>query len=164
MNQTIAKTDEKRLSGIGFAIPGPFDYRNGVPQMQHKFLNLYNIHIPSALNPLLATERDQSAHAILNDATSFAVGKPGSAKAARVSKSGGDALWERVSAPHLSKTACRWWSARTCRKEGCLWHLPYRDGSADNYFSTGWFVRALPKNKRTNRFRRKRTDGQSGQR
>ena len=25
--------------------------------------------------------------------------------------------------------------------EGCLWYLPYRDGVADDYFTTRWFVR-----------------------
>lgn len=23
---------------------------------------------------------------------------------------------------------------------GCLWHLPYKEGIADDYFSTRWFV------------------------
>lgn len=29
---------------------------------------------------------------------------------------------------------------REVPKEGCLWHLPFRDGIADEYFSTRWFV------------------------
>lgn len=143
LNPTIAKTDEKRLSGIGFAIPGPFDYRNGVSKMQHKFPNLYNIHIPSALNPLLATERDLPMR-FLNDATSFAIGEAWIGKGRGFQKvvvitlgTGFGSAFIENGVPVVERA--------DVPKEGCLWHLPYRDGIADNYFSTGWFVREYQK-------------------
>ena len=33
----------------------------------------------------------------------------------------------------------------TVPQEGCLWHLPYADGIADEYFSTRWFTQEYAK-------------------
>lgn len=33
------------MGGIGIAFPGPFDYENGIPLMEHKFKNIHGIHL-----------------------------------------------------------------------------------------------------------------------
>lgn len=143
LNHTILQAGAERLTGIGFAIPGPFDYRNGISKMQHKFKNLYDVHIPSALNPLLAPERPLPMR-FLNDATSFAVGEAwlGDGKGFQkvvvitLGTGFGSAFIEN-GVPVVDRN--------DVPPEGCLWHLPYKDSIADDYFSTGWFVREYRK-------------------
>jgi len=41
-----------RLEGIGVAFPGPFDYRNGVPLMKHKFIAIYGVNLIKAFRKI----------------------------------------------------------------------------------------------------------------
>ncbi|MBC7773942.1 MAG: ROK family protein [Phycisphaerae bacterium] len=138
LNSTLSKIAESQLAGIGFAIPGPFDYRNGVSKMEHKFKNLYGLHIPSALNPLLTTQKELPMR-FLNDATSFAVGEAWTGEGRGFHKvvvitlgTGFGSAFTEDGVPVVS--------GETVPKEGCLWHLPFKDGIADDYFSTRWFI------------------------
>ncbi|MFN0215070.1 MAG: ROK family protein, partial [Saprospiraceae bacterium] len=138
LNQTISKIEDSDLAGIGFAIPGPFDYRNGISKMEHKFKNLYNIHIPSALNPLLTSPRDLPMR-FLNDASSFAVGEAWMGEGRGFEKvvvitlgTGFGSAFTDKGVPIVS--------GESVPKEGCLWHLPFKDSIADDYFSTRWFI------------------------
>jgi len=138
LNSTLSKLDESQLAGIGFAIPGPFDYRNGISKMEHKFKNLYNLHIPTALNPLLTTKKELPMR-FLNDAASFAVGEAWLGEGKGFHKvvvitlgTGFGSAFIEDGVPVVS--------GDEVPKEGCLWHLPFKDGIADDYFSTRWFV------------------------
>ena len=138
LNHTLAKVNKSQLAGIGFAIPGPFDYRNGVSRMEHKFKNLFGLHLPAALNPLLDTRQDLTMR-FLNDASSFAVGEAWVGEGRGFNKvvvitlgTGFGSAFIEDEVPVVSGTEVP--------KEGCLWHLPFRDGIADDYFSTRWFV------------------------
>ncbi len=138
LNSTLSKITESQLAGIGFAIPGPFDYLNGVSKMEHKFKNMFGIHIPSALNPLLTTQEELPMR-FLNDATSFAVGESWTGEGRGFHKvvvitlgTGFGSAFIEDGVPVVS--------GDEVPKEGCLWHLPFKDGIADDYFSTRWFV------------------------
>lgn len=138
LNNTLSKTDVSQLAGIGFAIPGPFDYRTGISKMQHKFKNLYGLHIPMALNPLLTT-KDKLTMRFLNDASSFAVGEAWAGEGEDFHKvvvitlgTGFGSAFTEDGVPVVS--------GDEVPKEGCLWHLPFQDGIADDYFSTRWFI------------------------
>lgn len=138
LNKTLKQVDESQLAGIGFAIPGPFDYRNGISKMEHKFRSLYGLHIPTVLNPLLSTQKDVRMR-FLNDATAFAVGEAWLGEGQGYKKvvvitlgTGFGAAFVENDVPVVS--------GATVPKEGCLWHLPFKQGIADDYFSTRWFV------------------------
>lgn len=139
LNSTLAKVAPAPVKGIGFAIPGPFDYRNGVSKMQHKFKHLYDLRIPEALNGLLSPGHDLPMR-FLNDASAFGVGEAWLGEGKGYDKvvvitlgtGFGSAFLDRGVPVVLGETV---------PPEGCLWHLPFRDGIADQYFSTGWFVR-----------------------
>jgi glucokinase len=140
LNHTLSKIDESQLAGIGFAIPGPFDYRNGISKMEHKFKNLFGLHIPGALNPLLSTQKDLPMR-FLNDASSFAIGESWLGEGRGFQKvvvvtlgTGFGSAFIEDGVPVVS--------GEEVPKEGCLWHLPFKDGIADDYFSTRWFIRA----------------------
>jgi glucokinase len=143
LNETLSLADTTQLAGIGFAIPGPFDYRNGVSQMEHKFKNLFGLHIPTALNPLLQMPKDLTMR-FLNDASSFAVGEAwvgegqGFQKVVAITLGTG---FGSAFADHGVPVV----SGASVPKEGCLWHLPFKDGIADDYISTRWFIQEYQK-------------------
>lgn len=41
----FASEHNLHLNGVGIAIPGPFDYQNGIPMMQHKFQSVYGLSL-----------------------------------------------------------------------------------------------------------------------
>lgn len=41
-----------QLGGIGIAFPGPFDYQNGIPLMEHKFQNINGLNLREAIHQL----------------------------------------------------------------------------------------------------------------
>ena len=63
--------NEMEMGGIGIAIPGPFDYRNGISLMTHKFQTLYEMNLKDLLveatgiNPDLPFVFVQDANAVL---------------------------------------------------------------------------------------------------
>lgn len=143
LNHTLLRLGESRVAGIGFAIPGPFDYRNGVSKMHHKFPRLYDLHIPDALNPLLTTAYTLPMR-FLNDATCFAVGEAWQGTGKYFQKVVVITLGTGFGSAFLDRGVPVVSGARV-PKEGCLWHLPFREGLADDYFSTRWFVGAYQK-------------------
>ncbi|MCQ2794021.1 MAG: ROK family protein [Bacilli bacterium] len=59
-----------KLEAIGFSIPGPFDYYNGISQMQHKLLSLYQVD----LKALLGKIHPEAKIVFVHDAVSFMLG------------------------------------------------------------------------------------------
>ncbi len=138
LNNTLSAIPLDQVAGIGFAIPGPFEYRNGISKMEHKFKNLYGLHIPTALSPLLHPDKTLPMR-FLNDASSFAVGEAWTGEGQGFDKvvvitlgTGFGSAFTQDGVPIVS--------GDSVPKEGCLWHLPFKDGIADDYFSTRWFT------------------------
>lgn len=139
INLTLEKIDTSQLVGFGFAIPGPFNYQTGVAiyEQTDKYENLYNVSIKEALSPLLNVE--QARMRFLNDASAFAVGTAWCGQAMGTKKSisltlgtGFGSAFIDDDIPVINR--------RDVPDQGCLWHLPFGDGIADDYFSTRWFV------------------------
>lgn len=138
LNKTLTNSDVDRLMGFGFAIPGPFDYRNGISRMQHKFEGLYGVHIPDALRPGLTAGRSLPMR-FINDATAFAIGESWMGEGRGLRKVVVITLGTGFGSAFLDDDVPIVQGAEV-PPEGCLWHLPFRDGIADDYFSTRWFV------------------------
>jgi glucokinase len=126
--------------GIGFAIPGPFDYRTGTSKMEHKFKSLFGLNIPAALGPLL-TAGGRLPMRFLNDASSFAVGEAWQGEGRGFRRVVVVTLGTGFGSAFLND-GVPVVSGGEVPPEGCLWHLPFRDGLADDYFSTRWFIKA----------------------
>lgn len=136
LSETLSKVPYEKVKGIGFAMPGPFDYVKGICYIKGvaKYENLYGFNITDAISSSLDVP-DSFLIRFMNDASSFAVGEAwaGSAKDASRSLSitlgtgfGSAFIEDRipiVDGPLVPKI-------------GCVYHLPYRDGIADDYFST----------------------------
>lgn len=143
INSVLRQVEEAPLAGIGFAIPGPFDYRNGISRMKHKFSQLYDLHIPTALNPLLIAKQDLTMR-FLNDATCFAMGEAWQGEGKPFRKVVVITLGTGFGSAFLQDGVPVVTGAQV-PKEGCLWHLPFREGICDDYFSTRWFGTAYQK-------------------
>ncbi len=141
LKKSISKIDAGQLLGIGFAMPGPFDYEKGIAlfKIVPKYQSLYDVNVGNRISGLLNLNTETHVR-FMNDATSFAVGEAWMGKAAGFKKSisitlgtgfgsafieSGLPVLEGNKVPHL----------------GCVWHLPYKSGIADEFFSTRWFTK-----------------------
>ena len=142
IERSIAAIDRDQLSGIGIAMPGPFDYTNGIALFTsevNKFENLYGINIADRLRKLLRLS-DGVAIRFINDATCFAIGDAWKGKSCKANRSicitlgtgfgtafieNGIPVIERDDVPTM----------------GCLYHIPFKQGIANDYFCTDWFVK-----------------------
>jgi len=129
------------LTGIGFAMPGPFDYPGGTAWFKgvDKFDNLFGINIRGEIQKRL----DLPIHypiRFFNDASCFAIGE---------SWMGGAAKYERVIAVTIGtgfgttfiKNGIPQAGTEGIPEDGFLYHIPYGHSIADDYFSIRWFLK-----------------------
>lgn len=141
ISKTLSAFDKSALKGIGFAMPGPFDYVNGIGLFTHdvqKFEHLYNVNIVSELKTRLQLDEDISVR-FINDATAFGIAETWIGKAknhtnamALTLGTGFGSAFFRNGIPVIDD--------EDVPQQGCLWHLPFKSGIADDSFSTRWFV------------------------
>lgn len=137
----MGKLESNRLTGIGFAMPGPFDYLKGIALFKgvKKFDSLYGVDVKKELQDRLGLPSDFPIR-FLNDATCFAIGESWFGKSSKYNKviaitlgtgfgtafiNGGLPVTEGEGVP----------------EEGCLYHVPFKESIADEYFSTRWFIK-----------------------
>ncbi|MCX6232884.1 MAG: ROK family protein [Bacteroidetes bacterium] len=137
---TLAKIDSSELAGIGFAMPGPFDYAKGIALFTkdvQKFENLHGLDIAASLRKSLSLG-DDIRFRFINDATAFGIAETWIGKAKNDNKTVvltlgtgfGSAFFDN-GLPVLE--------GENVAKSGCLWHIPFNGGIADDSFSTRWF-------------------------
>src|ERR1035437_4225807 len=142
LKKSIKHIDKNELAGIGFAMPGPFDYENGIAMFTEsvaKYQNLHGVNVASRLKEILGLGEGTDVR-FMNDASAFAIGEAWMGKASKVDRSvsitlgtgfgsafvdNGVVVVERYDVPPM----------------GCVWHLPYNGGIADDSFSTRWFIK-----------------------
>ncbi len=132
---------KEEMAGIGFAMPGPFNYETGVAMHEgvDKYDSLHSLDIGSILREKLNL-RENISFRFMNDATSFAVGEAWLGKAAGRKRSMALALGTGFGSAFIED------GVPVVEREdvpelGCVWHLPYKDGIADDTFSTRWFIK-----------------------
>jgi len=140
ITETVSETGFHLIEGIGFAMPGPFDYENGVAWFKgvQKFDALYGVNVRQELLHRLALPGDFRIR-FQNDATCFALGESfaGVAKDAErlLAITLGTGFGATFIQNHLP-VAGRF----GIPDDGFLYHVPYGKSIADEYFSTRWFV------------------------
>lgn len=128
------------LSGIGFAMPGPFDYPTGVAWFRDvaKFDNLYGINIGDCIRHRLLLP-DHYPVRFLNDAACFAIGESFMGNAVNHKRmlaiTLGTGFGTTFIDSHLPV-------AGKCGipEDGFLYRVPFGASVADDYFSTRWFT------------------------
>ena len=136
--QQLAKEGE--FLGIGIAIPGPFDYENGIglyDNSNQKFVYLKNVNLRNELSESLKLPKEKIK--FINDATAFALGSYWYGSGKGYKKLVTITLGTGFGSSFISEGKAIE-EGHTVPDYGCLWHIPYRDGIADDYFSTRWFV------------------------
>ncbi|MDD3738266.1 MAG: ROK family protein [Lentimicrobiaceae bacterium] len=120
------------------AIPGPFDYANGIGLYEgnDKYPLLKDVNIKQKLEQSLS-KYDIEVR-FVNDALAFAISEANTAEAKAISKTivltlgtGFGSAFMDNGLPVLE--------GETVPEHGCLWYIPFKSGIADDYFSTRWF-------------------------
>ncbi|MDW3194966.1 MAG: ROK family protein [Cytophagales bacterium] len=139
INQSLKAVQGNHVLGIGFAMPGAFNYKTGVALFEgnEKYESLYDCHVPQSLGPLLISKTLKMR--FLNDASSFAVGEAWKGEAAGKNKALSITLGTGFGSAFVKK-GIPVTSGETVPEHGCLWHLPFQDGIGDDFFSTRWFT------------------------
>ncbi|MEX0361908.1 MAG: ROK family protein [Allomuricauda sp.] len=142
LNKTINASRNLALLGIGFAIPGPFNYKKGIALYPEgfKYGALNEIRIDHDLKPLLITPKSLPIR-FLNDATSFAVGEAWLAENEGFKRQVCITLGTGFGAGFV-ENGIPVVNGGNVPPNGCLWNLPYKDGMADDYFSTRGCINA----------------------
>ena len=85
---TLDSVDVQSLAGIGFAMPGPFNYETGVAMFERveKYESFYGFDVGKAIRDSLGFPDDLPVR-FMNDATAFAVGEAWMGSAKDVSRS-----------------------------------------------------------------------------
>ena len=135
--ECIKKAKPAEITGIGFAMPGPFDYVNGIPLFKgknKKYENIYGLDVPKSLQTLLGLDKSFPIRSI-NDATAFAIGEDFIGKAAGTNRSLSITLGTGFGSAFL-KNRLPVVEGSKVPPTGAVWHLPFENGTADDYFST----------------------------
>jgi glucokinase len=144
--EAIKKTAESvglnHLLGIGFAMPGPFDYPNGIAWFNadvQKFENLHGVNIKSELINRLDLTPDFPIR-FLNDAACFAIGEAWLSEAANYKRIIAITLGTGFGTTFI-KNRLPVAGIHGIPDDGFLYMEPFCDSVADEYFSTRWFLK-----------------------
>mgnify|MGYP003641655620 CR=1 FL=1 len=139
INKTINAINPAANIRIGFAMPGPFDYSNGIAMFEKndKYASLYKISIIDELTPFL--DNENITFRFLNDATSFGLGAQLAKEFHEKKKVVGITIGTGFGAAffHDFLPVVK---NELVPQGGCLWNKEYQGGIADDYFSTRWFL------------------------
>ncbi|GHV22072.1 transcriptional regulator [Clostridia bacterium] len=140
---TIQKTlnEPVAISGIGFAIPGPFDYSRGICQIEGvcKYDALYGINIREEIRKVFP-DRNKPV-AFINDASGFALGEFYAGAARKSRRTIVITLGTGFGSTFLVDGTVQTEESVGIPPNGYLYNIPYKESIGDDYFSTRWFVR-----------------------
>ncbi len=131
------------IAGIGFAMPGPFDYVNGIGLFEgnnEKYPKLYGVNIATEIRSRLQIAGNIPVR-FINDATAFAVSEAWIGVGQSISRLIALTLGTGFGSAFISD-GIPVLEGETVPEFGCVWHLPFREGIADDYFSTRWFEKS----------------------
>jgi glucokinase len=136
LSSVLSKVPVERVKGIGFAMPGPFDYVKGISFIRGvaKYENLYGVNVMEAISNSLSIN-DGFLIRFMNDASAFAVGEAWAGSAAEFNRSLSITFGTGFGSAFISKRIPIV-DGPEVPKLGCIYHIPYKNGIADDYFST----------------------------
>ncbi len=130
------------LKSIGIAIPGPFDYENGISLMKgvNKYESLYGINIKTSMQSQLVPRKIPVYFE--NDAACFGMGECLAGSALGYKKVMTITLGTGLGAAFVDHNELVKYGPGV-PPEGCLYNIPYKDGIAEDYISTRWLMKAF---------------------
>lgn len=133
LTQCLAAASEP-VTRIGMDFPGPFDYVNGISQMEHKMPHIKGLSVADELRKRMKNSENLEFK-FVNDANAFALGEAyfGGAKDADrvIVLAIGTGLGSGFIANHQIVE-----TGDTVPTDGEVWNLPYGEDIADAQFST----------------------------
>jgi predicted NBD/HSP70 family sugar kinase/mannose-6-phosphate isomerase class I len=128
------------ISGIGFAMPGPFDYLRGISKIEgvQKFNSLFGLNIKESFRSVLNGKTNPAV--FVNDATAFALGEyyAGSAKGSK--RCIVITLGTGFGTTFLIEGIPQQTAGTGIPPNGYLYNIPFGESIANDYFSTHRFV------------------------
>ncbi len=139
LRKVLQKIPLFKLRGIGFAMPGPFDYVKGICLIRGvpKYEKLYGVNVGKAISSRLGLPCDCRVR-FMNDASSFAVGEAWAGKASDYKKMMAITIGTGFGSAFLDDRIPVV-EGEMVPRMGCVYHLPFGTGIADDYFSTRWY-------------------------
>lgn len=144
LNEVIVLA-EAPVQSIGLAMPGPFDYDNGISLIRglNKYESLYGINIREALRERLSETLRNIPICFENDAACFGLGEARSAGDHR--KLIAITLGTGLGACFIEEGKLLTAGAGV-PPNGYLYNMPFKDGIAEDYISARWLLNACPAN------------------
>jgi glucokinase len=145
LSSAMSLVPSGKIKGIGFAMPGPFDYVKGICYIKGltKYENLYGMNITDAINMKLSLP-DGFLIRYMNDASSFAVGEAWAGSAMKAKRSLSITLGTGFGSAFISNRIPIV-DGPEVPKLGCVYHLPYKGEIVEESISTRWFLRSYKK-------------------
>ncbi len=140
LRETISTYRSNGIGGIGISMPGPFDYKRGISRIAgvQKFDSIFGIDLKSAVVNML--NGDKMSVVFENDAACFALGEYFSGAAKSSNKSIVVTLGTGFGSTYLVGNRVQTEANEIIPPAGYLYHIPFGETIADDYFSTRWFV------------------------
>ena len=141
LRELIGLIGKENLGGIGFAMPGPFDYPAGIAWFKgvQKFEKLYGVNVRKEIRNRLSLDESVPIR-FLNDASCFAIGEAWTGRAAGFSKNVAITLGTGFGSAFIAD-GISVESGPDVPEFGWVYHLPFGGSIADDHFSTRWFIR-----------------------
>lgn len=132
-----AGIDRTSIAGACLAMPGPFDYENGISHMQHKLQSLLNFDLKSALATRFHWQPAQLR--FVNDAAAFTLGESGAGAGKSYSRVVGLTLGTGIGAAFAIENKIA--NSPPGNPEGVpvggeMWNLPYNGATVEDFVST----------------------------
>lgn len=123
----------KELTGLSFGIPNPFDYQEGVSQMQHKYAALYGVN----LRRVLAKQYGIHPNAIsfVNDASAFLLGESYKGAGVGATRLVGITLGTGIGSAFMVGDRIVS-SGEGIQNDGYLWNFPWEGSIVEDFIST----------------------------
>lgn len=137
--ECAAIAGQDAVRGVGLAIPGPFNYGEGICKItpaQQKYEQMFGVNFRACLCNALTPAKPIIFN---NDAACFSMGEYFRGGAKGFDNAIVVTLGTGFGASFLLKGRPQS-SGIGVTKGGELWDVPFRDGIADDYFSTRWLV------------------------
>ncbi|QYH38100.1 ROK family protein [Algoriphagus sp. NBT04N3] len=126
----------KQAIQLGIAMPGPFDYEQGISliQEQGKLKSLYGLSVKDLLAQSISI--DSEFILFMNDAEAFLRGE---------SMVGAGKKYNNLMGLTLGTGLGSAIQVEEVVKDAKLWTAPFRDGIAEDYLGTAWFIGEVKK-------------------
>jgi len=139
-----ANVEVEEIAGAALAMPGPFDYENGISRIRHKLQALYGVDLKTALAGRFGWEPAQMR--FVNDAAAFLLGEVGAGAARGFKKAIGITLGTGIGCAYATDGRIAVPSDQPGGDPGVppggeMWNLPYKGVTVEDFVSTRYLRR-----------------------